>query len=134
LRPSDGKAPRGLCGGWENLSAKAKDGHRDRIVTLRFELPDGTVVYGFIPVAAGDEIDIEVIPALDAAGRVAEIAGAQAAERILGDACQTAFFWKEGEWHLAWSASNDEVRVSKWFLANEPDPTRFLGRPLLPED
>jgi hypothetical protein len=116
------------------LSAGAKDSERDRIVTLRFVLPDETYVYGFIPVAADNELDVHVLPALDSAGRVAEIAGAQAAREILGECRQAAFLWKDGAWHLAWSVlSDDTVRVTNWFLANEPDPTRFLGRPLLPE-
>jgi hypothetical protein len=118
-----------------NLSAGAKDGERDRIVTLRFALPDETIVYGFIPIAAEDALDVQLLPALDAAGHVAALAGAQAAEGILGEAQQTAFLWKDGEWHLAWSAlADDTVRVTNWFIANEPDPTRFLGRPLLPDE
>jgi hypothetical protein len=118
-----------------DLSAGAKDGDRDRIVTLRFAVPDGTVVYGFIPIAAADPLDAQLLPALDSAGRLAEFAGAQAAAGILGESHQAAFLWKNGEWHFAWSVHSDEtVRVTNWFLANEPDPTRFLGRPLLQDE
>jgi hypothetical protein len=120
----------------QDLATRAKDNQRDRIVTLRFVLPDQTVVLGFIPVSASEDIEVEAIPALDSAGAgaVAEIAGAQAAEGVLGDALRTAFLWKGGAWHLAWSVgADDTVRMTNWFLANEPDPSRFLGRPLFPD-
>jgi hypothetical protein len=118
-----------------DLSAAAKDGERDRIVTVRFVLPNETIVYGFIPIAADDPFDDQLVPALDSAGRVATFAGAQATAEILGDARQAAFLWRDGDWNLAWSVhADDTVRVTNWFLANEPDPTRFLGRPLVPDE
>lgn len=114
------------------LSEQAKDRERDRLVTLRFVLPDGIFVYGFIPLTAKEDLEPETVAALDAAGRVAEFAGAQASHEVLGELRQAAFLWKDGDWHLAWWVVGDEtVRVTNWFLANEPDPARFLGRPLL---
>jgi hypothetical protein len=53
----------------------------------------------------------------------------------VGPARQSAFLWKDGGWHLGWSVLSDEtIRVTNWFLANEPDPSRFLGRPMFPDE
>jgi hypothetical protein len=118
-----------------DLSAKAKDGSRDRIVTLQFVLPDETTILGFIPVRATDDFEREVRRALDGAGNLAALAGLGATHNALGDARATAFLWKDEEWHLAWSVgADDAVRVTNWYLANEPDATRFLGRPLFPDE
>jgi hypothetical protein len=121
-----------------NLASGAKDRHRDSIITLKFELPGGDpvgpLVYGFVPVEAAGDVVAEVLPALDGAGPIAELAGMQAEAEVLGKLQRAAFMWKGGGWHLAWWVVDDEtVRVTNWFLANEPDPARFLGRPLLPE-
>jgi hypothetical protein len=116
------------------LSGQAKDRERDRLVTLRFVLPDGAFVFGFIPLPAKEDLEPETVAALGAAGRVAEFAGAQASHQVLGELRQAASLWKDGDWHLAWWVAGDEtVRVTNWFLAHEPDPARFLGRPLLPD-
>jgi hypothetical protein len=112
-------------------SDRSKEPRRDRIVTLRFRLPDETLVYGFVPVSA-TAAESEVLPALDAAGIIAEFAGARAVGGQLDTIRQAAFVWSGTEWRLAWwVVSDDTVRVTNWFLANEPDPSRFLGRPLL---
>jgi hypothetical protein len=116
----------------DGLAASAKDPERDQLVTLRFVLPDDSLILAFIPVPTGT-MTVETVapPALDKAGAVAELAGAQNAG-LLGDVCQMALIWQDGEWHLAWwVAHDDSVRVTNWFLENEPDPSRFLGRPLL---
>jgi hypothetical protein len=117
-----------------DLASEAKDGDRDRILSLRFVLPDESLVYGYILVPADADLDLEAIPALEAAGRLAEIAGAQAEKAILGDARLTAFLWSGGQWNFAWAAFDEDVRVTRWFLANTPDPSRFLGRPLFPDE
>jgi hypothetical protein len=63
-----------LVGWLRELSAGAKDGARDRIVTLRFELPDGAIVFGFIPITADDDFASQVRPAIEAVGSVAAVA------------------------------------------------------------
>jgi hypothetical protein len=119
-----------------NLATHAKDAHRDRIIALQFELPGGDpigpLIYGFVPIEPTDDITARLLPALEAATDIAELAGAQAELRVMGDLKQAAFIWKDDKWRLAWSVVDDDaVRVTNWFLANEPDPARFLGRPLL---
>jgi len=121
-----------------SLASHAKDAERDRILTLQFALPGGDpigpLIYGFVPIEAESEIGPEALRALEAATRIAELAGAQAESKVMGNLQRAAFFWKNGEWHLAWWVVDDDaVRVTNWFLANEPDPARFLGRPLWPE-
>lgn len=122
--------------GWiADLAPRAKDAERTNIVTLHFSLPDNVAVYGFIPVNAGSALEDEVLAAVSAASSLAELAGAHAAGGVLGDAVQTAFFWRDAQWHLAWSVHKDDtVRVTNWFMANEPDPSRFLGRPVRPDE
>jgi hypothetical protein len=120
------------------LATHAKDPDRDRIITFQFTLPSesptGARIDGFVPINASADITREALPALDGATRIAELAGAQAESLVMGDLRQAAFIWREGEWHLAWwVGSDDTVRTTNWFLANEPDPARFLGRPLLPK-
>jgi hypothetical protein len=120
------------------LSSKAKDAERDRIITLQFELPavDGVepLIFGFIPVDANADIAETTMPAIDLAGMIAELAGAQAELGVLGALRRAAFIWSEGAWRLAWWVADDTtVRLTNWFLANEPDVTRYLGRPLLEE-
>jgi hypothetical protein len=121
-----------------SLGSRAKDSERDQIITLQFALPGndpiGPLIYGFVPIEAGAEIATDALPALDAAAPIAELAGAQAESGVMGDLQRAAFIWKDDAWHLAWWVVDDDaVRVTNWFLANEPDPARFLGRPLLPE-
>ena len=114
------------------LSSAAKDGDRDRILTLRFVLEAGPLILAFIPVPRDADFEGETLDALDAAGVVAELAGAQSQASILGDLRLAAFIWADQEWHLAWWVGEDDiVRITNWFLANAPDPERFLGRPLL---
>jgi hypothetical protein len=117
----------------DGLAQKAKDPERDRLVTLRFVLPDDSLILALIPVRTDETtIETEALAAIDAAGAVAELAGAQA-DGLLAEVRQMALIWKEDQWHLAWWVQDDEtVRVTNWYLANEPDPARFLGRPLLP--
>jgi hypothetical protein len=120
------------------LSAKAKDGDRDRIVTLLFELPsvDGVVplIYAFIPVDADASVVDTTMPAIDLAGMIAEVAGAQAELDVLGALRRAAFIWSGGAWRLAWWVADDTtVRITNWFLDNQPDVSRYLGRPLLEE-
>jgi hypothetical protein len=122
-------------GGWlRQLSDAAKDPERDRILALRFVISSGPLIVAFIPISEAEDFEKEALAALDAAGIVAELAGAQSAASVLGDVREAAFLWADGTWHLAWwVADDDAVRVTNWFLANEPDPSRFLGRPLLPD-
>jgi hypothetical protein len=121
------------------LAGAAKDPGRDRIITLEFELPaeqpTGPRIYAFIPIRADGDITAETLPALEAATPIAELAGAQADLGVLGDLRLAAFIWKDAAWHLAWYVMGDDsVRITGWFRANEPDPARFLGRPLLEEE
>jgi hypothetical protein len=115
-------------------SDHAMGSERDRIVTVRFELQEGTMVLALVPVASTASLEDEVLAALDAAGRVAEFAGAHGTASSFGEVRQAAFLWQAGEWHLAWwVAADDTLRITNWFLEHEPDPSRFLGRPLLPD-
>src|SRR5690606_38121870 len=108
-------------------SPRAKPKQRDWIVTLRFEIPDGTLVYGFIPVRYEDSGVYERIKrGLDSAGVVATLAGARAEGRLLSDGKEVAVILDEaGDWELAWWVDGDRVFRTRWFKENCPAPERF---------
>jgi hypothetical protein len=116
-----------------DTSRRAKEADRDRYVTLSFELYVGRVVYGFVPVQADDDEVSVLRSALEMAGGLAEVAGAQrsgaapAAHRI-------AYFFDGSQWQLGWFVTDEGVFRTKYFSDHAPDPERFLGRPLFPDD
>lgn len=116
--------------GW---SARSKQGDRDWILTLRFVLPDDSIVSGFIPVQAhSDDAERQLVDALQQSGDVASLAGVQAESAPLGDARQVGLIYDEsGNWRLAWWFDGERVFKTHWFVNNCPDPERFLGRSLL---
>jgi hypothetical protein len=120
------------------LSSRAKDPDRDRIITLQFELPGpdpvGALIYAFIPIEPGADVVGETLPAIDLVAPIAELAGAQAESSVMGALRRAAFIWKNGAWQLAWWVVDEEaVRMTNWFLENEPDVARYLGLPFLDE-
>jgi hypothetical protein len=118
--------------GWiARSAARARDAERENLVQVRFETAGGVAISGFLPLDIGSSAATEELRAgLENLGPVAEFAGAVAAEG--GQELQlAAFFYSDGQWVLGWWASPDRVFVSRWFDRNYPDPSRFLGRPLL---
>jgi len=126
----------GVASWLKGASARAKKGQRDWIVTLRFHLSNGEIVYGFIPVRArADDIEGRIREGLDSSGIVAAVAGAHAETRVFGDAKQVSFILDdENQWRLAWWTDGVRVFRTRWFDDNCPDPERFLGRPLFGSD
>jgi hypothetical protein len=115
------------------LPDEASDSNRDRVVTLQFELPDRSVVFGFVVIAVDEAFDATVLEALGAAGKLAEVSGVKAKGLALTDVRQAAFFWRDHDWHLGWLSTDEDVRVTHWYTANQPDLSRLLGRPFLGE-
>lgn len=113
-------------------SGRAQENDRDWIVTLRFELEDGSAVSGYVPVAAHNEQSArDLISALESAGVVASLAGAQSEQRILGEVEEVAVIYdREDGWQLGWWSDGERVFKTLWFDKNKPAPERFLGRPL----
>jgi hypothetical protein len=121
------------------VSNKAHEPNRDRLITLAFDIDDDRVVYAIIPVAAQsenpDQHGDDSMRALDSAGQVATFAGLVSEGRCtLGDVRRAAFIFDAGQWQLAWWTDGNQVYRTKWFEQNSPDPSRFLGRHLLPDD
>lgn len=113
-------------------SIRAKEDERDWIVTLRFGLPNGEIVYGFVPIRSkSDNIEERIVTGLNSAGVVASIAGAHAENRLVGHAKQVALILDDNDqWQFAWWTDGARVFRTKWFDDNCPDPERFLGHPL----
>lgn len=116
----------------KNWSIRTKEDDRDWIVTLRFGLPNGEIVYGFVPVRSkAEDLEERIVKGLNSAGVVASVAGIHAENRLIGDATQVALILDDRDrWQLAWWTDGARVYRTKWFDDNCPDPERFLGRPL----
>jgi hypothetical protein len=113
--------------GWQ---AHVKQPQRDRLVTLRFDLPDGGIVYGFIPLVENDTgTDQKILSALDSSAQLAGFCGIQRESGVLPDLKRAAFVFAENQWRFAWWTDGDAVYHTRWFDENTPDAARFLGHP-----
>lgn len=115
---------------------RSKEADRDRMLTLEFELRDGSLIYGFIPCRSqGDgDADAELIAGLRDSGTLASFAGLQQERGVFPNMQRAALIFLDGRWHLAWWTDGDSVFRTRWFDDHVPDPARFLGRPLLGPD
>ncbi|MEU5727178.1 hypothetical protein ABZ783_35980 [Micromonospora sp. NPDC047738] len=110
---------------------KAKDSDRHNLLEFRFETSLGILVTAYIPFdpQAADAVE-KLRDGLDGLGAVGDFAGY--VNQGGGEDLQlAAFIFDSGEFRLAWWASPDTAYVSPWFERHYPDPTLFLGRPVL---
>jgi hypothetical protein len=112
--------------------SRSREPDRDRMLVLRFELGDGTLLYGFIPSEydAG-EAEENLLAGLKQANTLAGFAGLQRERGVFPGMERAAFIFKDGGWHLAWWTDGAAVYRTHWFDRNLPDPAGYLGRPLL---
>ncbi|SKB03147.1 hypothetical protein SAMN06295879_3669 [Agreia bicolorata] len=103
----------------------AKESHRDRFVTLSFDLPDGRRLMGFVPFSPDTDL-VMLGDAVDDAAELAEIAGAWR-ETTGVDARIIAYLYSAGKWRLAWFVTDSMVFRTPYFIEHLPDPLRFLG-------
>lgn len=131
-----GKATADALVGWVRRAwNRSKEPDRDRLLTLRFDLPDGASIYGFIPSAFDDpEAAANLERALASSGELASLAGAQSEQPIFAGLQRAAFILDGAAWRLAWWTDGEGVYRTNWFERYAPDPSRFLGRPLLGMD
>lgn len=117
---------------WITRAAKgAKEPERESLVEIRFQVPDGPAILGFVPLnAESDSSVIRLNVAVDQAGLLAEFSGSVAAGQQPSELRRCAFIWDADQWRLAWWATDESVYVTPWFSQNYPDPERFLGRPV----
>ncbi len=116
----------------EGSSRRAREPQRDRLVTLRFDLPGGGFVSGHIVAPHDGEAESTTAEGLAAAGALAEWVGAQVELGLIPGLQRAAFVWAEGRWNLAWYVTDGSaVYTTHWFERNAPDATRILGRPIL---
>ncbi len=114
----------------------SKEPQRDRILAVQFEISDGSTVTAFVPVRY-DSPDQEAVlaRALEHLGDVATFVGAQKEQHMIARLQRAALLFDGQDWHLAWWTDGESVYRTHWFTANQPDPSRFLGRPLFePQD
>lgn len=113
------------------MSDSSKEPKRDRLLAVQFQLPDGGAVIAFVPVRHDDSDGSTSIRALERLGDVAAFVGMQKEQHLIPALRQAALIFDDGDWHLAWWTDGEAVYRTHWFNDNLPDPTRFLGRPLL---
>jgi hypothetical protein len=118
---------------WIEVSSKrSREPQRDRLVTLRFDLPGGGFVSGYIVGPHDGDAEAATADGLSAAGALAEWVGAQVELGLIPGLQRAAFVWNEGRWNLAWYVTDGSaVYTTRWFERNAPDATRILGRPIL---
>jgi hypothetical protein len=123
-----------LCKWIATWSAKAKAPDRDRLITLRFELPGDAYVSAHVVVASDDpDAEATIRAALDSAVPIAEFVGAQVEHALIPGLSRAAFVYEAGTWRLVWFVTDgDRVYVNS--IDDLPDPARLLGRPLLGGD
>jgi hypothetical protein len=111
----------------------AEEPKRDRMLAVQFRLPDDVVVTAYVTVAHDDDdANTHLANALDRLGDVPAFVGLQLDRRVLGDIVQASLFY-DGDWHIGWWTDGQTVHRTRWFEQHAPDPSRFLGRPLLGE-
>lgn len=110
----------------------SKEAQRDRLLAVQFEIPDGSTVTAFVPVRHDDPNEEAVlIRALERLGDVASFVGIQKDRHVIGDLQRAALLFDGHDWHLAWWTDGASVYRTHWFNENAPEPSGFLGRPLL---
>jgi hypothetical protein len=114
-----------------SAAKKAKNSGRHNLLQFRFETTLGVQVTAFVPFDphAADAVE-KLRDGLNRLGTVGDFAGFVSGGGV-EDMQMAAFIFDEGEFHLAWWASPDTAYISPWFERHHPDPTLFLGRPLL---
>lgn len=117
-------AAEGLIGWVTRSSQRAKSPDRDRFVTLRFEIDDRCTVYGFVPFTADDGSE-PLQRAIDAAGTLAEVAGAQRSGTGMA-AHAIAYGFDGTRWRLAWFVTDRGAFRTRYYLMNMPQTDRFL--------
>jgi hypothetical protein len=111
---------------------RAREPERDRMLAVQFELPDGSLLYGFVPSRYDDPHgDAVLAAALRATGLLAAFAGLQNERPVFEGLRRAAFIFDGTSWHLAWWTNGEAVYRTHWFNSHMPDPARYLGRPLL---
>jgi hypothetical protein len=128
-------AGKGLVTWIKAASSRTKEPDRDGLLTFQFDLGASRHVYAVVPFSLGsDSSDIE--SALRTVGMVAGFAGSLVNPKTspYPDWVRGAFLFDGVTWRFAWWTDGESVYRTTWFEEKGPDPARFLGRPLFPND
>jgi hypothetical protein len=105
------------------------------MLTLEFELRDGSLIYGFIPCdRQSADTDQLLIGGLDQANTLASFADLQQERGVFPGMKRAAFIFLDDRWNLAWWTDGTAVYRMHWFDRHLPDPAGYLGRPLMGGD
>jgi hypothetical protein len=105
------------------------------MLTLEFELQDGSLVHGFIPCSRQSEDDDQsLIAGLEQTNTLASFAGLQQERGVFPGMKRAAFIFLDDRWDLAWWTDGTAVYRMHWFDRHLPDPAAYLGRPLMGGD
>jgi hypothetical protein len=88
-----------------------------------------------VPADASAGADDKLSAALQSLDEVAAFAGLAKVGQIEQTGLVRAVFIHDGDgWKFAWWSDGEKIYRTQWFEAHAPDPSRFLGRPLFPND
>lgn len=89
----------------------------------------GPETHGYIPVEDDESLDTGVSQWADLAA-----AAKRELDREDRSTKRVTYIHDGSHWRLAWFVKVDgKVLITNWFKENQPDPERFLGRPLFEE-
>ena len=124
LGQATGEALVAKMGSW---ARRSKQPNRTVIFALKFQLPDGANVCGYV-LASPDNFESAIGSVLEASEELAVIAGLQNQTKVFPAMKDAAFFFDEGQWHLGWWTDGESVFCTAWFEGNPPDIDGVLGR------
>jgi hypothetical protein len=110
-------------------SGRAREGDRDRLVSLRFPLGNDGVILAFVPLSASDPDPADTIQvAMDKGAFLHELRRRQEAEALIPGLRRIAYVFDGAEWQLAWLYTERAGLVTtRWLDESAPEPMRFLG-------
>jgi hypothetical protein len=124
LGKAAGEALASKIASWTRRSKKPD---RVAIFVLDFELSPRSHLCGYV-LAPATELESAVNDAMQAAEQLASIAGVAKERDLFPNMKQSAFYFVEGSWNLAWWTDGDAVFRTDWFEQNPPDIRGVLGR------
>ena len=110
----------------KSWAKKSKEPNRLMVLEIEFSLPDGASIKGFVFAEPGT-IEPTVEAALQAAEKLAALAGLQNEHGLLHGMKQAAFFFDDGRWQLGWWTDGARVNLTSWFRDNPPPVDWVLG-------
>lgn len=116
----------------QDVSKRAREPERHRILTVRFEVDEGRYVSAIVPFGPKTKTE-ELLAGLESLDAIASFAGLlkRGGANPYEGWLQGTFIFDAARWHFAWWTDGEDIYRTRWFDEECPDPTLFLGRPLV---